>query len=72
MGSITGNKIDQKVTVMGKGFVDASGTYPAKIAPSTPLPPEGVGSQITMLKLSGWSGLTNNYVKTERMDWAYK
>ena len=24
-----------------------------------------MGSQITMLKLRGWSGLTNNYVKTE-------
>ena len=24
-------------------------------------------SQITVLKLRGWSGLTNNYVKTERL-----
>ena len=24
-----------------------------------------MGSQIIMLKLRGWSGLTNNYVKTE-------
>ena len=29
-------------------------------------------SQITMLKLRGWRGLTNNYVKTERLDWAHK
>ena len=31
-----------------------------------------MGSQITMLKLRGWSGLTNNYVKTERLEWAHK
>ena len=30
------------------------------------------GLEITMLKLRGWSGLTNNYVKTKRLDWAYK
>ena len=30
------------------------------------------GLKITMLKLRGWSGLTNNYVKTERLEWAHK
>ena len=29
-------------------------------------------SQITMLKLGGWRVLTNNYVKTERLEWAHK
>ena len=32
----------------------------------------GVGSQTTMLKLRGWRGLTNNYFKAERLEWAYK
>ena len=31
-----------------------------------------MGSQITMLKLRGWSGLTNNYVKPERLERAHK
>ena len=30
-----------------------------------------MGLQITIFKLKGWSGLTNNYVKTERLEWAY-
>ena len=32
------------------------------------------GLEITtcMLKLRGWIELTNNYVKTERLEWAYK
>ena len=31
------------------------------------------GLEITMLKLrGGWSGLTNNYVKTERLEWAHR
>ena len=28
------------------------------------------GLEITMLKLRGWTGLTNNYVKTERLEWS--
>ena len=31
-----------------------------------------MGSQITMLKLRGWKVLTNNYVKTERLESAHK
>ena len=31
----------------------------------------GVCSQITMLKLGGWTGLTNKYVKTDRLESAY-
>ena len=30
------------------------------------------GLEINMLKLRGWSGLTNNYFKAERLEWAYK
>ena len=30
------------------------------------------GLEITMLKLIGWTGLTNNHVKTERLEWAHK
>ena len=30
------------------------------------------GLEITMLKLRGWSGLTNNYFKAKRLEWAYK
>ena len=30
------------------------------------------GLEITMLKLRGWTGLTNKYVKTERLEWAHK
>ena len=31
-----------------------------------------MGSQITMLKLTGWRGLTNNYFKAERLEWTHK
>ena len=27
------------------------------------------GLEITMLKLRGWRGLTNNYFKAERLEW---
>ena len=30
------------------------------------------GLEITMLKLRGRTGLKNNYVKTERLEWAHK
>ena len=30
------------------------------------------GLEIIMLKLRGWTGHTNNYVKTERPEWAHK
>ena len=29
------------------------------------------GLEITMSKLRGWTGLTNNYVKTDRLERAY-
>ena len=30
------------------------------------------GLEMTMLKLRGWTGHTNNYVKTERLEWTHK
>ena len=32
----------------------------------------GLTNNYGMLKLRGWSGLTNNYVKTERLERAHK
>ena len=29
-------------------------------------------TSVSMLKLGGWGGLTNNYVKTERLERAHK